>query len=101
MTDNTNANSFEKQKSKNEMKLNVISFALMILFTSVAFLIVATGEIQSMFIIPVLVIMALVQVAFQFYYFMHMKDKGHGMPSALMYGGVWCALLVLAGLGVI
>lgn len=101
MTDNTNMDSFQRQKNKKEMKHNVISFVLMILFTSIAFMLVATGGIQSMFIIPILMIMALVQVAFQFYYFMHMKDKGHGMPAALMYGGVWGALLTLSALGVI
>lgn len=104
MTENINTNQtdlFQKEKNKEEMKKNLISFVLMIVFTSVAFLIVATGGIQPMFIIPILMIMALVQVAFQFYYFMHMKDKGHGMPAALIYGGVWGALLTLAALGVI
>lgn len=104
MTENTNANqvdSFQKQKNKDEMKKQVISFVLMIVFTIVAFAVVATGGIQKMFIIPLLIIMALVQVAFQFYYFMHLKDKGHEMPATLMYGGVWAALLTLAALGVI
>src|SRR5690625_935818 len=104
MTENTNTNQtdvYQKQKNKEEMKKNVISFVLMIIFTIIAFSIVATGNIQSMFIIPILMIMCLTQVAFQFYYFMHLKDKGHEIPAVLIYGGVWAALLTLAALGVI
>lgn len=101
MTENTDVNkgnSFEKQNNKEEMKKMVISFVLMIIFTLVSFGVVAFGGIQSMFVIPLLLIMAIVQVAFQFYYFMHMKDKGHEFPSLLIYGGVWAALLTLSAL---
>lgn len=101
MTENTDVsrvNSFEKKHNKDEMKKMVISFVLMIIFTMVSFAIVSFGDIQSMFVIPLLLIMAVIQVAFQFFYFMHMKDKGHEFPSLLIYGGVWAALLVLLGL---
>lgn len=104
MTENTNSeqvNRFQKQENKEEMKRQVISFALMIIFTLIAFGIVATGNVPSLVAIPALFIMALVQVAFQFYYFMHLKEKDHEMPTVLMYGGVWGAFLVLAGLGLI
>ncbi|WP_368654705.1 cytochrome c oxidase subunit IVB [Ornithinibacillus sp. 4-3] len=99
MTNQTD--SFKKQQNKEEMKRMVISFALMILLTVIAFAVVAAGGIPSMFIVPVLLIMAAIQVAFQLYYFMHMKDKGHGMPATLMYGGIWAALLTLGGLLII
>ncbi|ALX47358.1 cytochrome c oxidase subunit IVB [Lentibacillus amyloliquefaciens] len=104
MAENTNSNKaeeFQKQKNKEEMQKQVITFALMILFTIIAFVIVATGVMDSMFIVPVLIILALIQVGFQLYYFMHMKDKGHDMPSVMMYGGMFAAMLTLAALGVI
>ncbi|HLR15377.1 MAG TPA: cytochrome c oxidase subunit IVB [Bacillota bacterium] len=104
MTDNvesSHVDAFEKERSKDEMKRQVISFALMIVFTLASFGLVASGKFSSMFVIPVILIMALVQVAFQFYYFMHMKDKDHEMPSTLIYGGVWCAALTFTGLAVI
>lgn len=103
MTESTNTNQtnvYHREKNREEMKKNVISFVLMIVFTIIAFSIVATGG-NGMFIIPILLIMSLVQVAFQFYYFMHLKEKGHAVPATLIYGGVWAALLCLAGLGVI
>jgi cytochrome c oxidase subunit IV len=98
MTDNTNFNSFQKQRNKEEMKRQLITFVLMIGFTIVAFAIVATGYMQKMFAVPLLLIMAVVQVGFQFYYFMHMKDKGHEFPSLMIYGGVWAAILTIAAL---
>src|SRR5699024_11063235 len=94
---NEKVNPFQKQKNKEEMKRQLISFALMIILTLIAFAIVATGVMQKIYVIPVLVILAVIQVAFQFYYFMHMKDKDHGMPATIIYGGVWAALLTLAG----
>ncbi|PAV29885.1 cytochrome c oxidase subunit IVB [Virgibacillus profundi] len=104
MTENTSTNkinSFQKQKNKDEMKKQVITFVLMIAFTIVAFAIVGTGIMQKMFVIPLLLILALVQVGFQFYYFMHLKDKGHEMPATMIYGGMWAALLTIVTLSVI
>src|SRR5699024_7301606 len=93
--------SFKRQKSKEEMQRQLISFGLMIVFTLIAFAIVATESIDKIYVIPILFVMAIVQAAFQFYYFMHLKDKGHEMPATLIYGGVWCAFLTLCGLIVI
>ncbi len=104
MTDNvesTEVDVYEKEHSKDEMKRQVISFALMIVFTLASFGLVASGKFSSMVVIPLILIMALVQVAFQFYYFMHMKDKDHEMPSTLIYGGVWCAALTFTALAVV
>jgi len=96
MTDhmNTKSNSYHKQESKNEMKKMFISFVSMIIFTIIAFGIVAL-DIPSMFAIPVLLVLAIIQVAFQFFYFMHMKDKGHEIPSALIYGGIFVTFLII------
>jgi len=104
MTNEVETNQSEilkRQKNKEEMQRQLISFGLMILFTVVAFAIVGIGTISKTYVIPILFIMAIVQAGFQFYYFMHLKDRGHEMPAALIYGGVWCAFLTLAGLIVI
>ncbi|MFC4556987.1 cytochrome c oxidase subunit IVB [Virgibacillus kekensis] len=101
MADNTNSkeiNSFQKRKNKIEMQKQLITFALMILFTIIAFVIVATGTMEKMFLIPVILVLAVIQVAFQFYYFMHMKDKGHETPALMIYGGIWAAILTIVGL---
>lgn len=105
MTDsNTNmskSEAFRRQKSKEEMQKQLISFGLMIALTLIAFAVVATDTLNKGFIIPLLFVMAIVQAGFQFYYFMHLKDKGSGMAATLIYGGVWAAFLTLAGLIVI
>ncbi|MGI8314011.1 cytochrome c oxidase subunit IVB [Halobacillus mangrovi] len=85
---------YERKQHKEEMKQQVISFVLMILFTLIAFAMVMF-EVNSYFIIPTLLILAVVQVAFQLYYFMHMKNKGHDMPALMLYGGAAIALLTI------
>lgn len=90
---NSKMNSYQKRKNKQEMQKQLITFATMIIFTIIAFAIVG-AEIVPMFAIPLLLILAVIQVAFQFYYFMHMKDEGHEVPALLIYGGVIVTLLV-------
>ncbi|WP_163970775.1 cytochrome c oxidase subunit IVB [Oceanobacillus halotolerans] len=97
-TNSNNVNSFQKQKNKEEMKKQLITFALMIFLTLIAFGAVISEAMPSMFVVPFILFLAVVQVGFQFYYFMHMKDKGHDMPAVMIYGGIWAALLTLAGL---
>ena len=96
MTENTSTNkinSYQKEKNREEMRKQIITFALMIFFTMIAFFAVAMG-ISSMFVIPLILILAIVQVGFQFYYFMHMKDKGHEFPALVIFGGIWVTFLV-------
>lgn len=104
MTENTTSNkinSYRKQAAKDEMKKMIISFALMIAFTIIAFALVGTGNLAGMFAIPLLLVMAVVQVGYQFFYFMHLKDKGHAEITFVVYGAVWVTFLVLLALGVI
>jgi cytochrome c oxidase subunit IV len=95
---NTNySNEYYKIKSKEQMKHQVIIFALMIIFTIVAFAMVVS-EFDKVFTIPVLLLLAFVQFMFQLYYFMHMSEKGHEMPALMIYGGVFAAVLTIIGL---
>ncbi|SER97054.1 cytochrome c oxidase subunit 4 [Gracilibacillus ureilyticus] len=88
---------YEKQKRKEEMKQQVITFALMIIFTIIAFSMVI-AELNKLFVIPVIFVLAAVQVGFQLYYFMHMSHKGHEMPAFMLYGGVFAAFLTILAL---
>ncbi|WP_101843769.1 cytochrome c oxidase subunit IVB [Halobacillus sp. Marseille-P3879] len=85
---------FVKKQHKEEMKQQVISFVLMILFTFIAFGMVLF-EIGSVFLIPTLLLLAVVQVLFQLYYFMHMKNKGHDMVAVMIFGGLGVAILTI------
>ncbi|HZW68819.1 MAG TPA: cytochrome c oxidase subunit IVB [Pseudogracilibacillus sp.] len=103
MTDQnlSKAEVFRREKNKKEMQRQLISFGLMIALTLIAFVIVASDVLNKGFIVPIIFVMAIVQAGFQFYYFMHLKEKGHAMPATLIFGGVWCAFLTLAGIVVI
>src|SRR5699024_5928652 len=92
---------FRRQKNKEEMQKQLISFELMIVYTLIAFAIVAGCGMCNVYVIAVLFIMAVVQAGYQFYYFMHMKEKDHEMPATLIFGGVWAAFLTLCALVVI
>ena len=43
------------------------------------------------FVIPAVLLMALIQVILQFYYFMHMKHPGHGTAKLMMLSGLFIA----------
>ncbi len=60
--------------------MQVISFAMMLFLTLIAFFAVYQ-EFSGWYIMPVIVLLAVVQVIFQLYYFMHMNHKGHTIPA--------------------
>lgn len=82
---------FRKKLSAEEMKHQVISFALMILLTIGAFLAVGYEGFSSLVIGPLLITLAIVQVIFQLYYFMHMSNRGHGAIQLFMFAGIFFA----------
>ncbi|GAA3717678.1 cytochrome c oxidase subunit IVB [Salinicoccus jeotgali] len=75
------------QRTK-EMRQQMVSFGMMIFLTFVAFGMVAM-DLDSRFVIPVVLFMAVVQVILQFYYFMHMKDKGHEFAKLFIMTGMY------------
>lgn len=85
---------YRRKKNTEEMRHQVITFALMIFFTIVAFVAVGSG-MSSWFIMPLLFLLAVVQVVFQLYYFMHMSHKGHEAVSLFLYSGVFAGFLVV------
>ncbi|CAD2077156.1 cytochrome C oxidase subunit IV family protein [Phocicoccus pinnipedialis] len=74
-----------------EMRIQMISFGLMIFLTFIAFALVAL-ELDKNFIVPIVIGLAFIQVALQFYYFMHMKDKGHDFAKLLILTGLYFAI---------
>lgn len=86
---------YRRKRNAEEMRHQVITFALMILFTITAFIAVGYDEFSSWFTIPFIFLLALVQVAFQLYYFMHMSNKGHEAPTIFMYVGMLIAFVTI------
>jgi cytochrome c oxidase subunit IV len=87
---------YRRKKNKEKMKLQVTSFSLMIFLTLIAFFAVGY-DYSHWFIAPFIILLAVIQVIFQLYYFMHMSHKGHEAPSLFLYTGVLVgAVTVLA-----
>jgi cytochrome c oxidase subunit 4 len=86
---------YRRRKNAEEMKHQVISFVLMILLTLIAFAAVGYDKFSHWFSVPFIFLLAVVQVMFQLYYFMHMSHKGHEMPSLFLYAGVFVAFLTI------
>lgn len=88
----------EKVKLEREMKHQIVSFVVMIFFTALAFLAIASDYIPSSFALPFILILAVIQVILQLYYFMHLKDKEHGWPNAFMLSGIVIIIPMVAAL---
>ncbi|MEI5906036.1 cytochrome c oxidase subunit IVB [Bacillus spongiae] len=78
---------YRRKKNAEDMRMQVISFAIMIFLTLIAFIAVA-GDFSKWFIVPFILLLAAIQVIFQLYYFMHMSHKGHEAPALFLYSGV-------------
>ncbi|MGH0596808.1 cytochrome c oxidase subunit IVB [Bacillus mycoides] len=87
---------YRKRKSAEEMKHQVVTFSLMIFLTLVAFAAVAYQKTFSpIFSVPFILLLAVIQVIFQLYYFMHMSHKGHEAASFFLYSGLLIGLLTI------
>lgn len=94
-TGNANVDiAYRRKENAQEMRHQVVSFALMILFTVAAFIAVG-AEMSMWFTIPFILLLAAVQVVFQLYYFMHMSHKGHEAPSIFLYSGLFIGLITI------
>ena len=89
-----------QKRAKESMRSQVMMFSLMIFLTLVSFTTVMAYNAEVIgfsryFIMPTLMLLAAVQVGLQLYYFMHMKEKGHGTPAMFIYSGALLAFLVV------
>lgn len=74
----------------------VVIFTFMIIVTFIAFLVIDKMDLVSgLFIVPLILLMAVIQVIYQLYYFMHMKHKGHGMIRVFIYSGILAAFVIV------
>lgn len=86
---------YRRKKNAEDMKHQVITFAMMIFLTIVAFIAVGYDGIGEWFKIPFIITLAVIQVIFQLYYFMHMSHKGHETPALFLFSGVGVAALTV------
>lgn len=80
-----------RRERTREMRQQLVSFGLMIFMTFIAFGLAAL-DFSASFILPIIIVLAFMQVILQFYYFMHVKDKGHEYIKLMMLSGFFFAL---------
>ncbi len=101
---NSNSNSttkweIRKAVNKEEMNQQFIVFGVTILLTILAFAaVVFIDSISMWFVAPFIFVLALIQVVFQLFYFMHMKHKGHEAPILFIFSGVLVAAVSILAL---
>ncbi|MEK5039685.1 cytochrome C oxidase subunit IV family protein [Sporosarcina sp. FSL K6-3457] len=87
-----------RKRAKNAMRNQIMMFALMIFMTLISFAMVTAYQSEvagfsQYFVIPTLLLFAVVQIALQLFYFMHMNEKGHGIPQMFMFTGALLAFV--------
>jgi len=87
---------YRRKKSAVEMKHQLISFVMMILLTVLSFVsVIYRDHLDPYFTIPFIILLAVIQLVFQLYYFMHMKNKEHGIPAMFLYSGLLVGLITV------
>jgi cytochrome c oxidase subunit 4 len=99
MESNVQNNRSHDAKHAHEFKHHMWSYFASITLTIFAFLAVHYKVVEiplalAMFI----VLLAVVQVVFQLFIWMHMNQKGHEMPIFFIGGGVFVAIITVAAL---
>lgn len=87
-----------ERRGREAMRAQVTMFSLMIFLMVVSFGVVVAYQngvagISRLFALPMVLLIAAVQVGLQLYYFMHMAEEEHGIPQYFMYMG-----MILGGL---
>jgi cytochrome c oxidase subunit IV len=86
---------YRRKKNAEEMKYQIVSFSMMIFLTLIAFAAVAIKGFTASFTVPFIILLAVVQVIFQLYYFMHMSHKGHEAPQLFLFSGLLVGLITI------
>ena len=83
---------YDKAQSKAHMRKQVVNFAIMIFLTFIAFASVL-AEFAPAFIIPVILLLAGIQVVLQLYAFMHLEDRSTHMVGVIEFF-IWSAAFI-------
>jgi cytochrome c oxidase subunit IV len=83
---------------KQDVKQQLVSFVLMIFLTLIAFYVVANGLMSGTGLVLFLLFLAVIQVVFQLYVFMHMAQKDHEYPTFFIYSGLLVGIITVVGL---
>lgn len=84
-------------KKQESVGKHLLSFAVMIILTAIAFAAVGL-KIPTHLVIPVLLVMAAIQVFLQLFTFMHLDQKGNLFPIIFIFAGIFVAIVSAFGI---
>lgn len=80
-------------------KKHYVAFAVSILLTIAAFAAVGLGLIQNAtLLIAFILVLAIIQAAYQMLVWMHMKEEGHRWPAVMIVTGAAVAVITVIAL---
>lgn len=85
---------YKRRKAADEMRGHLTTFAIMIFLTLISFTAVFAG-FSPLLVVPIILLLAAVQVVLQLYYFMHMSHKGHETAAFFLYSGVFVGFITV------
>jgi heme/copper-type cytochrome/quinol oxidase subunit 4 len=77
---------------------HIFSFVIMIVLTAAAFYVVANDVVQTHLILPLILVLALIQVFLQLFTFMHLDQKGSSFYSLFIFAGLLIAVVSAIGI---
>lgn len=84
-------------KAKSSTAKHLLSFGIMIVLTIAAFYLVAVDVVPKSWILPLLLVFALIQVLLQLFTFMHLDQKGSMMYVIFIFSGLLIAVVSAVG----
>ena len=87
-----------ERKLRREVRVQIVSYFLMIFMTSLAFISIGSDAIEATFAVPFIIVVAAIQVVMQLYVFMHMGDKGTNWVNVMTWSGFLIAGLTVGAL---
>lgn len=87
---NHSATEETKKRHKHEgPQKHIVAYIMSLALTLLAFAAVIAGEVNTAFIVFILLMMAGLQVFVQMGFWMHMKDKGHAFAKIGIFSGIF------------
>ncbi|SHF17934.1 cytochrome c oxidase subunit 4 [Seinonella peptonophila] len=83
---------------KSGIGKHIISFAFMIALTIAAFYLVINNVVSKGWILPLILILAVIQVILQLFTFMHLDQKGSNYYTFFMIVGIFVAVISAIGI---
>jgi cytochrome c oxidase subunit 4 len=88
-----------KTSYSREIPYHLWAFFVSMALTAFAFLAVGAGIIENSLLLGMFILLlAVIQVIFQLFVWMHLNQKGHQMPILFIFSGVFVAVITVAAL---